>query len=215
MGKLLTMTLASTAVVAIACGKDKSPTSTAMSADLKRDLQLASVTQDIRISPDEVAPSSKPEVSLKPKRAPEGPKVVRTERPTVKASAAPAEPAEVKADLPQDVQVMASAPAPSETPTPEAPPLARPTAMPMPSTTGSHGSEGSGNGNGTGSGAGGILGGILGAVIRGGVVGDDDHCDPRPRNRGVGGDISYPNGRTYPGGMGGARSPIRPYGRSR
>jgi hypothetical protein len=215
MRKLLTMTLASTAAVAIACGKDKSPTSTAMSADLKRDLQLASATQDIRISPDEVAPSSKPEVSLKPRSAPQGPKAIRTNHPAVKAAEAPAEAADVKAEVPQDVQVVASAPAPAETQAPEAPPLARPTAMPMPSTTGSHGSEGSGNGNGTGSTAGGILGGILGAVIRGGVVGDDDHCDPRPRNRGIGGDIYYPNGRTYPGGMGGARSPIRPYGRSR
>lgn len=212
MRKLLTMTLASTAVAAIACGKDKSPTS-AMSADLKRDLQLASVTQDIRISPDEVAPSSKPEVSLKPKRAPEGPRIIHTSHATVKASEAPAEPAEVPAEIPQEVQVMASTPSPSDTRAPEAPPLARPTSMPMPSTSGGHGSEGSGNG--TGSGAGGILGGILGAVIRGGVVGDDDHCDPRPRNRGVGGDVYYPNGRVYPGGMGGARSPIRPYGRSR
>src|SRR6476469_2899154 len=108
MRKLLTMTLASTAVVAIACGKEKSPTSTAMSADLKRDLQLASVTQDIRISPDEVAPTGKPEAALKPKKAPQGPKVIRTSHPTVAASPKPVEQADSPAPAPE-VQVAAPA----------------------------------------------------------------------------------------------------------
>src|SRR5947209_10401857 len=101
-----------------------------MNEDLKRDLQLASHTRDIQISPDEVAPKSHQELAVKPKKAPNGPKVIRTEHPTVKASATPVQAAEIKADIPQ-VQVMASAPAPSENPSADnAPPLARPAAIP-------------------------------------------------------------------------------------
>ncbi|HEV8497689.1 MAG TPA: hypothetical protein VGQ56_12540 [Gemmatimonadaceae bacterium] len=189
MRKLMKWTVASTAFVAVACGKGNTPT-TAMSDDLKRDLKLASQTQNMQISPDEVAPQNHQELALKPKRAPSGPKVIRTEHPTVRASAAPAEAAEIKSDIPQ-VQVMASAPAPSETPAPDAPPMARPAPVPAqgyPSTARIPASNG---------GMGGVLGGILGAVIRGGVVGDDDHCDPRGGRRGgrpVGGDVYLPIG---------------------
>jgi len=208
--KLFALTLVSTAVVAIAaCGKDKSPTSTAMSADLKKDLQLASATQNIHINPDEVAPNSKQELNLRPKKAPDGNKVIRTEHPTVKASAKEQQVAEIKTEMPT-IQVAASSPAPSETPTPDAPPLARPS--PVPTTqypsTGAIPASGSG-------GSGGILGGIFGTVIRGGGVGDDDHCDPHGapprRGRPVGGDVY--GGGVF-GGMGGARGvPIHPMGR--
>jgi hypothetical protein len=173
-----------------------------MGDDLKRDLQLASAMKDIRISPDEVAPKAHQDLALKPKRAPQGPKVVRTERPTVKASATPVEAAEIKTDIPQ-IQVMASAPAPSETPTADAPPLARPSPVPAPSYPGAAAIPVS---NGSG---GGILGGIFGAVIRGGAVGDDDHCDPRggmtrrpQTGRVIGGDVFVMPGT---GGMGTAR----------
>src|SRR5215213_5309404 len=121
-----------------ACSKGSSRASTAMTDDLKKDLQLASHTRDIQISPDEVAPKSHQELALKPKKAPEGPKVIRTARPTVKASSAPAEAAEIPTEVPQ-VQVMASDPAPSESPSSDdAPPLARPAAVPAqgyPATT--------------------------------------------------------------------------------
>ncbi len=197
MRKLLTLTLASTAIVAIACSK-KSPMVT-MSDDLKRDLKLASTTQDIRINPDEVAPSAKPEVALKIKKAPSGPKVIRSEKPTVLASATPVEQAEVKADLP-DVQVVAAAPA--EAPSaPDAPPLARPSAIPV-----------SNSGHADGNGSGGGWGGIFGAIIRGGAVGDDDHCDPRTMPRG-GRRPTVTDIGIYGGGMGGARGiPSRPPG---
>jgi len=202
--------LASSAVVAIACGKDKSPTSSAMSADLKRDLNLASATQNIRINPDEVTPISKQELALRPKKAPDGPKVIRTEHPTVKASTKAEQVAQIKTDVPA-ITVAASAPAPSETPTPDAPPLARPSPMPTPNypSTGAIPSAGTG-------GSGGILGGIFGTVIRGGGVGDDDHCDPHGapprRGRPVGGDVYGGGMGTI--GMGGARGvPIHPMGR--
>jgi len=180
-----------------------------MTDELKRDLQLASHTRDIQISPDEVAPKAKQELSLKTKKAPQGPKVIRTEHPTVMASATPSEAAEIKTDVPQ-VQVMASAPAPSETPSDDAPPLARPSASPVPTQSypGAAPIPASNNGS--------VLGGIFGAVIRGGAVGDDDHCDPRGGRRGggraVGGDVYMPrNGGMI--GMGNTRVPIMPIGR--
>jgi hypothetical protein len=197
--RLIQWTLVPVVVAAVACKSDK-PTQTAMSNELKRDLQLASATQNIRISPDEISPKSQQELTVRPKRAPTGPKVIRTEKPTVKASAVPHQVAEIKTDIPQ-VQVMAAAPAPSETPSADAPPLARPAALPTPT----YPTAGPLPGNGSG-GAGGVIAGVFGAVIRGGGVGDDDHCDPRgmPRRpnagRPVGGDIF-----TIFGGMGGGR----------
>jgi len=208
--KVIQWALVPAVLVAAACGKGKAPTSTAMTEDLKRDLKLASATQNIQISPDEVSPKSHQELALKPKKAPDGAKVMRTEHPTVKASAAPTEVAEIKTDIPQ-VQVMASAAAPSETPTSDSPPLARPSPVPAASypSTGAIPNRGSG----------GILGGIFGAVIRGGVVGDDDHCDPRgmPR-RGGGRSIGGDNLPVFGGGigsMGGTRMPVAPMGRPR
>lgn len=196
MRKLMTLTLASTAIVAMACGKEKPRSSASMADDLKRDLQLATQSQNIQISPDEVAPKAKQELALRPKKAPNGPKVIRSEHPTVKASAKPVEAAEVKENVPQ-VQVMASTPAPSETPTPDAPPMARP--APVPTQT--YPSAGNIPVNGSGSGVGSVIGGIIGAVLGGGMIGDDDHCDPRPRGR-RGGDI-YGRPRGGIGGIGG------------
>ena len=206
MRKIIQWTLVPAALAALAC-KGTPRAHTSMSDDLKRDLQLASATQNLHISPDEIAPQSHQELALKPKKAPDGPKVIRSEHPTVKASATPVDAAPIKADVPQ-VQVMASAPAPSETPTSDAPPLARPSPIPAASYPGAAPIPSNG-------GSGGILGGIWGAVIRGGV-GDDDHCDPRGAPRRpragvpVGGDVIYgsPAGMGGMGGMGG-RIPVR------
>lgn len=192
-------TLVPAAVLAIAaCSRDSSRPTNAMTDDLKRDLRLASQTQTLQINPDEVSPESHPTVARKPRRAPHGPKVIRSEHPTVKASARAVAAAEIKTDIPQ-VEVMASAPAPSETPSTDAPPMARPVPVATASYPGTDRAPAGNDG-------GGILAGILGAVIRGGVV-DDDHCDPRgaPRRRGgrpIGGDI-YGGGMRRPGGMGG------------
>jgi hypothetical protein len=209
--RLIQWTLVPVALVAVACRGDK-PTQARMTDELKRDLQLASATQDIKLSPDEVAPKATQELALRPKRAPNGPKVVRTEKPTVKASSTPVEAAEVQTELPQ-IQVMASAPSPSETPnTTDAPPLARPAALPAPTYPTAEAIN-VGNG-GSGTGAGGVMGGIFGAVIRGGRVGGgDDHCDPRTDGRrrppgqviGSGGIYTMP-GTMVAGGMGAGRS---------
>jgi hypothetical protein len=200
--KTIQWTMAAVAVAAAACSKSGSRSPTAMGDDLKRDLQLASHTQDIQISPDEVSPKSHQELAVKPKKAPDGPKVIRSEHPTVKASATPSQVAEIKMDVPQ-VQVMASAPAPSETPSSDAPPMARPSPVPAQGYPGAQPIPASENGS--------VLGGILGAVIRGGMVGDDDHCDPRrapPRGHPIGGDIYRGgiNGGGMIGGMGGGRT---------
>ena len=205
MRKAIQWTIVSVAVAAAACSKSGSRSPTAMTDDLKRDLQLASHTRDIQISPDEISPKSHQELAMKPKKAPDGPKVIRSEHPTVKASAVPTQVAEIKTDVPQ-VQVMASAPAPSETPSSDAPPMARPSPVPAQGYPGAEPIPASNNGS--------ILGGILGAVIRGGMVGDDDHCDPRrgpPRGHPIGGDNRggiYGGGINggYPGGMGGGRT---------
>jgi hypothetical protein len=225
--KLITLSLVSTAVLAGACGKSKAPSTTAMSEDLRRDIQLASASQSIRINPDEITPSSKPQVSTRPKAAPSGNKVIRSQRPTVRASARPVETAEVRAQAPQP-EVMASAPAassapaPTESSTPDAPPMARPGQAPGSGYPGSGRTHGDGNGSSAGSAGGGIgnvLGGILGAVIRGGVVGDDDHCDPRP-GRSRGGVYGRPGGMggiggIIAGGMGGMRIPFTTVNRPR
>ncbi|HEX3867904.1 MAG TPA: hypothetical protein VHV78_14175 [Gemmatimonadaceae bacterium] len=152
-----------------------------MSEDLKHDLQLATQAQRIQISPDEITPKAHQDLAMRPKKAPNGTKVIRSNHPTVKASELPVEAAEIKTEIPQ-VQVMASAPAPSESPTPDAPPLARPSPVPAQTYPGAEPIPASNGGSG------GILGGIFGAVIRGGIVGGDDHCDPRPRGRILGGD---------------------------
>ncbi len=202
MRKLIQWTVVPVAIAAAAC-KGTPTARTSMSDDMKRDLKLASATQNIRISPDEISPKSHQELAVRPKKAPSGPKVIRSEHPTVKASAAPVEAAEIKTDIPQ-VMVMASAPAPSETPSSDAPPLARPSPIPAASYPGAAPIPSTG-------GSGGILGGIFGAVIRGGV-GDDDHCDPRGAPRrpmtGVpigGGAASFPGGIMIPRGPGGMR----------
>ncbi|HEY9225153.1 MAG TPA: hypothetical protein VIP11_00815 [Gemmatimonadaceae bacterium] len=209
MRRIAQLTLFSVAAVTVACRGDK-PAPSAMGEDLKRDLQLASATQNIKISADEIAPRAQKELALTPKAAPKGPKVIRSEKPTVKASTTPVQVAQIKTEIPQ-IQAIASAPAPSESPSPDAPPMARPAPVPMPTyPTAAPIPEGSGS-------SGGILAGVFGAVIRGGMVGDDDHCDPRapqtrrPRGgRPVGGDIY-----TMPGtiGMGGSRIPVNPIGR--
>jgi len=203
--KVILWTLVPAAVVAVACSDNSAPTKkAAMTDDLKRDLQLASATQNIQISPDEVTPKSHQELALKPKKAPNGPKVIRTEHPTVKASATPAQAAEIRTNIPQ-VQVMASAPAPSETPSPDAPPMARPSPMPTINSPGAQPIPANGGGS--------VIGAIFGAVIRGGIVGDGDDCDPRGMPHGgrpIGGDIygRNPMGGVVGGmigGMGGMR----------
>jgi hypothetical protein len=165
---IIRLTLATAAVSAIACGKSKAPTA-AMSEELKRDLQLATAQPTLTVSPDELAPRSQQEMALKPKKAP-GPRVIRSATPTLKASEAPREVAEIQTEIPQ-VQVVASAPSESESPAPSAPPAARPAPVPMPTYPGPGTNTGAGNGGESGGGIGAVLGAIFGGGGgHGGVV---------------------------------------------
>ncbi len=203
-------TLVSLAVVAAACSKGKQQNATALSDDLKRDLQLATQTQNIQISPDEVTPQAKQAPAVRLKSAPHGTKVVRGEHPKVKASPKPVEVAEAKTDIPQ-VEVTQAAPAPSQTQAPDAPPMARPSPIPSSTYPGSSPGAGQGNGrtrgDGGGPGIGATIGGILGGIL---IGGDDDHCEP-PGRRGRRGTVGgvYGGGGSWPmgGGMGG-RIPV-------
>ena len=71
MRKAIQWSMVAVAVAAAACSKADSRSPTAMTDDLKRDLQLASHTKDIQISPDEVAPKAHQELAVRPKKAPE------------------------------------------------------------------------------------------------------------------------------------------------
>lgn len=174
MRPIIRLTMATLAVAAVACGRDSAPTTT-MTDDLKNDLKLAtSQPQVVQINADELAPQASKELSVRPKKNP-GPKVTRSKKPTVKASATPVEVAEVDTKMP-DVQMVASGP--SDSPTSNAaPPMARPSPAPLPSTGSAGRATGGENGSGIGT-IGVVLGGILGGMARGGVVAGDDHCIP-------------------------------------
>jgi hypothetical protein len=173
---IIRLTLASLAVAAVACGRDSAPT-TSMTDDLKNDLKLAtSQPQVMQIAPDELAPKASNELSVRPKKNP-GPKVTRSKKPTVKASAQPVEVAEVDTKMP-DVQMVASGPSDSPNAN-SAPPMARPSPAPLPATGSAGRATGGENGSGSGIGTiGVVLGGILGGMARGGMAGGDDHCIP-------------------------------------
>ena len=138
-------------------------------------------------------------MALKPKKANDGPRTIRSDHPTRKASVTPVQEADIKTELPPaQVMVATSSPAPSATPSNDAPPLARPSPLPAPGYPAAAPIPDNGP-----SGVGAVLGGIFGAVIRGGVVGDDDHCDPRrpPRTgRPIGGPIVPGGGIIFGGG---------------
>ena len=178
------------AAVLAACGKNGATSKTALSDDLKRDLQLASSTNLDLASQQaakgyaltEIGQSSAPSPSSALRKG-AGPKAVRSKHPTVKAS--PENSVVAKAEEPT-VDVMAQAPSPTTEPTPDpvAPAVPRPSPMPtMPNGgEGRNGRDGGGPNAGNGDGGGSILGGIFGAILRGGVV-DGDHCDPRTDGR--------------------------------
>lgn len=187
-------------VFAVACSKSNKTGSDPLTADIQRDLKLANTAGNgtVQISPDENGPMSRPAPAPKLKVASSGPKVIRSHRPTVKASAERVAEAAVPEKAPeQQVTQVAAAPAPAETPAPQPAPVPDPTPAPAPAPGPQRGQT---RGDGGGSTIGSILGGILGAVIRGGAVGDD-HCSPRGHGGGVWDGGVYRGG----GGMGGGR----------
>src|SRR5262249_3337758 len=154
---------------AIACGKD-APKS-AMSSDLKRDLDLAassatdlaSAQNATSFSPTEIAPSSAPEKSPTLKKA-AGKRVTGSKHPTVKAppisttEVAAAEAPTVRATEPAVVE---NAPAPESAHAPatddDVPAMGRPTPAAIPTTVPA--GQGSDPGTNSGGGIGSVLGG--------------------------------------------------------
>ena len=194
--------LAGAAVLLAACSGDKKA---AMNDDLKKDLELASSNDGIVLANSSgnagtqvvsaIERTTPPARQLTPSTrvrrhrvAPKSPpQVVKTE---ARATVAESEPQSV---APEPV---------ANDPTPVSP-RPQPVAVTYPSGSSSGGDDGRASG---GSGVGAVLGTILGAVIRGGVVGDDDQCDPRTDGRRARGPISINNripGRAGSGRIGG------------
>ena len=196
-----------------ACSRREEPTAT-LSDDLKRDLAVASSSNDLATAPQnyqrmrfvsdvelpKAEPAHRPSVAKKPIR------------PVIRKSPKAAEPLPEPAKAPEVIAVV-NKPAPvptSEAPIPEPVVIAqRPTPDYTPSNVPASlpSDEGIGErrrGGGVG-GLGGILGGIMGGVVIRGGHGGVDKCDPRTDGRGrapvfdtpVSG-MPIPIGRTFP-----------------
>jgi len=192
--------LAGASAVLAACSGGKK---TAMNDDLKKDLELASSNDGIALansSGNATQVVSAIERTTPPTRQPTPTTRVRHHRVAPKAP-----PQVVQADAPATVaetEPQSVAPEPVANDPMPVSPRPRPVAVSYPSGSSSGGDDGRTTGGST---AGAIIGSILGAVIRGGVVGDDDQCDPRTDGRRTTrGGISINNRLPLPGRVGGS-----------
>ena len=186
-------------VVLAACSGGKKTT---MNDDLKKDLELASSNDGITLA-NSSANAGTQVVSAIERTTPP----VRQQTPTTRVRrhrAAPkAPPQVVQTEAPATVaeiepQSVAQEPVASDPiPVSQRP---QPVAVSYPSGSSSGGDDGRVS---TGSTAGAVIGSILGAVIRGGVVGDDDKCDPRTDGRRARGGILINNRIPLPGRVSG------------
>jgi hypothetical protein len=176
MRKTYLLLVGASAVFLTACSGDKK---TAINADLMKDLELASSNDGITLAGSgnvgtqvvsaierTTPPSRQQTPSTRVRRhraAPKAPpQVVRAEAPATE---------EEETEM-QSVAMATSDPSPvSARPQPVA------VSYPSGPSSGDDGRVSSGSSGGA------VLGSILGAVIRGGVVGDVDHCDPRVDGR--------------------------------
>jgi hypothetical protein len=200
MRKTYLLLAVATVVVLGACSGGKK---TAMNDDLKKDLELASSNDGITLANSSgdagtqvvstiertTPPTRQPTPTTRVRRHRVAPKVP----PQVVQAEAPATVAETE---PQSVE-----PEPVATNPMPVSPRPQPVAVSYPSGSSSGGDDGRASGGST---AGAVIGSILGAVIRGGVVGDDDQCDPRTDGRRTTrGGISINNRFPFPGRVGG------------
>lgn len=179
------------AVVVGACGRNGETANRAMSDDLKRDLQLASSSglnlasqQAAKSFPLTEIPISSSPAPAKTLRKSNGPKAIKSKRPTVKATPEPTRVA--NAEVPETpVPQKAPSPTTESAPDPSPPAVPRPSPVPADPGTGGvgHGRDGGGQNPGSDNGIGAVVGTIFGVILRGGVV-DGDHCDPRSDGRG-------------------------------
>jgi hypothetical protein len=182
MGTTTRLSVLATALLALACrGEAPRPATNALSDDLRKDLDRATLPVSELASTSyqpahfasalELAPApQKMVVAQKRAHRPLRPTPRKpTSKPTVTLAARQPEPQAIAqataptTPAPQPTQV-AVAPAPTPTAGP------RPTPNPS-SDVGSEPSDDGGQGGG--------IGRVIGVILRGGAVGDDDHCDPR------------------------------------
>ena len=187
------------AALLAACSQDKN---SAMNADLKKDLEIASSSDGIALAN---AGSGTQVVSAIEQTAPPARQKAPSTRVRHHTAAPKSPPRVVQTEAPATVsaveeQSVATSPASDATPVSPRP---QPVAVSYPSGSSSGGGDGRVS---TGSGAGAILGTILGAVIRGGTVGDGDSCDPRTDGRRPRSGISINSRMPFPvpGRIGGA-----------
>jgi hypothetical protein len=203
-----TYVLMAGAALLAACSKSSN---SAMDADLKKDLEVASSSDGITLSN---AGSGTQVVSAIEQTAPPARQAAPSTRVRRHKAAPKSPPRVVRAEAPATVtadeeQSVAMSPANDAAPVSPRP---QPVAVSYPSGPSSGGDDGRVN---SGSGAGAILGTILGAVIRGGTVGDVDHCDPRTDGRRPSrGGISINSRMPFPipGRIGGTGRVMRPSG---
>ncbi|HUQ98080.1 MAG TPA: hypothetical protein VM166_01420 [Gemmatimonadaceae bacterium] len=185
------------AALLAACNKSSD---SAMDADLKKDLEVASSSDGIILSS---VGSGTQVVSAIEQTAPPARRKAPSARVRRHVAAPKSPPRVVQAKAPATVtqdeeQSVAMNPANDAAPVSPRP---RPVAVSYPSGPSSGGDDGRVS---SGSGAGAVLGSILGAVIRGGAVGDVDHCDPRTDSRRSSRGSILIGGTRLPGRIGGA-----------
>jgi hypothetical protein len=200
------------AVLLAACSGDKKAS---INDDLKKDLELASSSDGITLANSSPDAGQQVVSAIEQTTKPSGQKPASSNRVRTHRAVHNAPPQVVKAPAPATVteiepQTVAQAPA-GDDPTPVSA-RPQPVAVSYPGGSSSGGDDGRVSSGGS-SGVGAVLGTILGAVIRGGVVGDDDDCDPRTdgRHTSVNNRIPFPTrsgGRASGGTVsGGRRSP--------
>ncbi len=164
------------AALVVACGRSNTAPDRALSEQLRSDLDRAAApTSDLaaaQFRPTQTVSAIELGRSDAPRATP-----VAHKRPVRRPKPAPTpevKPVEAVALEPSPAPTtVAVAPAPAPAPLPAAGP--RPTPNPA-----SAPAAGSGSGAEEGEGHGGGIGAVIGVIIRGGVLGDDDHCQRRP-----------------------------------
>ena len=179
MGKGYLLLAGAGIVLLAACGGDKKAS---INDDLKKDLELASSSDGITLA-NGSANAGQQVVSAIEQTAPPARKQTPSTRVRSHRAAPKSPPRVVQAKAPAtlaEIEPESAAPAPVNDPAPVSP-RPQPVVVSYPSGSSSGGDDGRVARGGSSAGA--ILGTILGAVIRGGVVGDDDTCDPRTDGR--------------------------------
>jgi hypothetical protein len=221
--KFVKLSVLPVAALAVACGRGKSPEQTALTADLKRDLEAASASS---VELASTARDYQPTRFVSAIESPRSSAPVRrrnVRRPVARPAAAvdnhvaktPDPAPENKVEV-AEIEQSTEAPAPAiDTPTNVAV-TPRPTPVGSAPATTDAGSGGIGGGS-RGGGLGGIgeaIGTVIGVVVIRGGAGGIDHCDPRTDRRPTNGPIALPDPR-IPTRAGGGIIPNNPYPRRR